>query len=233
MTPALIHQPPRAIGYARVSSGEQVESGLGLSAQRAAMEAECARRGWVLELACEEGASGKSLDGRPVLRNVLDRLDRHEADVLMVAKLDRLSRSVHDFTGITKRAEKRGWSVVLLDANVDTTTLTGALMANVMSSFSEYERGLIAQRTKDALAAKKAAGMRLGRPRQLSNETVERIVAARADGKSLADIARSLTEEAVPTAQGGKQWYRSTVRGVLRSAALDAESRELGGQNCH
>src|SRR4051794_20652134 len=111
MAPALLHQPPRAIGYCRVSTGDQVDSGLGLAAQRAALETEAARRGWALEVVTEEGASGKDIQGRPVLLEVMDRLDRHEADVLMVAKLDRLSRSVHDFTGIERRATKRGWSL--------------------------------------------------------------------------------------------------------------------------
>jgi DNA invertase Pin-like site-specific DNA recombinase len=227
MAPALLHQPPRVIGYCRVSTGDQVDSGLGLAAQRAAMESEAARRGWALEVVTEEGASGKDIQGRPVLLEIMDRLDRHEADVLMVAKLDRLSRSVHDFTGIERRATKRGWSLVLLDANVDTTTPTGLLMAHVMSSFSEFERGVISQRTKDALAVKKAQGIRLGRPRRLSADLTARVVALKESGLSLAAIAQRLNEEAVPTAQGGKQWYRSTVQGVLRSAALDAESRGL------
>lgn len=231
MAPALLHQPPRVIGYCRVSTSDQVDSGLGLAAQRAAMESEAARRGWVLEVVTEEGASGKDIQGRPVLLEAMDRLDRNEADVLMVAKLDRLSRSVHDFTGIERRATKRGWSLVLLDANVDTTTPTGLLMAHVMSSFSEFERGVISLRTKDALAAKKAEGIRLGRPRQLSGDLTARVVGMKESGLSLAAIAGVLNEEAVPTAQGGKQWYRSTVQGVLRSAALDAEAREAGGQS--
>lgn len=226
MAPALRFDPPRAIGYCRVSTGDQAESGLGLAAQRAALEHEAARRGWALEVVSEECASGRDLMGRPLLSEVLDRLDRHEADVLMVAKLDRLSRSVHDFTGITKRAAKRGWSLVLLDANVDTTTLSGALMANVMSSFSEYERGLIAQRTRDALAAKKAAGIRLGRPRLLPREISKRVVQMRASGLSLAAIAKVLNDERVPTAHGGSQWHRSTVQSVLRSADLDAAATE-------
>jgi DNA invertase Pin-like site-specific DNA recombinase len=224
MAPALLHEPPRAIGYCRVSTGEQADSGLGLSAQRAALESEAARRGWALEVVTEEGASGKDIKGRPVLLDVMDRLDRHEADVLMVAKLDRLSRSVHDFTGIEHRATKRGWSLVLLDANVDTTTPNGLLMAHVMSSFSEYERGVIAQRTRDALAAKKATGVRLGRPRKLSPSLTARVVALRESGRSLASIAQMLNDEQVPTAHGGARWYRSTVQGVLRSAVLDAEA---------
>src|SRR3954454_10459293 len=111
MTPALTHTPPKAIGYCRVSTGEQVNSGAGLAAQRAALEAEASRRGWNLELVVEDGASAKDLN-RPALGAALARLDRGEADVLMVSKLDRLSRSVKDFGGLLDRATKRKWSVL-------------------------------------------------------------------------------------------------------------------------
>ena len=220
MAPALVHEPPRALGYLRVSTGEQVNSGAGLDAQRAALEAEAARRGWALELIVEEGLSAKDLN-RPALTAALSRLDRGEADVLMVSKLDRLSRSVKDFGAVLDRAAKAKWSVLCLDLGVDTTTPVGEFTANVVVSASQYERRLIGQRTRDALAAKKAAGVRLGRPRLLPSEVVERIVRAKAAGGSLAGIARDLTAENVPTAQGGKRWYPSTVAAVLRSVDLD------------
>jgi len=220
MTPALLHQPPRAIGYCRVSTGEQVNSGAGLDAQRAALQVEADRRGWALEFVTEDGLSAKDLN-RPALTEALARLDRGEADVLMVSKLDRLSRSVKDFGGLLERAAKRKWSVLCLDLGVDTTTPVGEFTANVVVSASQYERRLIGQRTKDALAARKAAGVRLGRPRQLPDEVVTGVVRAKEAGGSLAGIARALTSEGVPTAQGGKRWYASTVAAVLRSAALD------------
>ncbi len=88
-------------------------------------------------------------------------------------------------------------------------------------SASQYERRLIGQRTRDALATKKAAGVRLGRPRLRPPGVVERIVRAKASGGTLAGIARALTAENVPTAQGGKRWYPSTVAAVLRSVYLD------------
>jgi DNA invertase Pin-like site-specific DNA recombinase len=220
MAPALVHRPPRALGYCRVSTGEQVNSGAGLDAQRAALEAEAARRGWALELIVEEGLSAKDLN-RPALTAALSRLDKGEADVLMVSKLDRLSRSVKDFGAVLDRAAKAKWSVLCLDLGVDTTTPVGEFTANVVVSASQYERRLIGQRTRDALAAKKAAGVRLGRPRLLPSEVVERIVRAKAAGDSLAGIARDLTADNVPTAQGGKRWYPSTVAAVLRSVDLD------------
>jgi len=220
MTPALNHQPPRALGYCRVSTGGQVDSGAGLDAQRAALQAEADRRGWKLELVIEDGLSGKNLN-RPALSAALARLDNGAADVLMVSKLDRLSRSVKDFGVLLDRAAKRKWSVLCLDLGVDTTTPVGEFTANVVVSASQYERRLIGQRTKDALAAKKASGARLGRPRQLPTEVMSRIVRAKAEGGSLAGIARELTSEGVATAQGGQRWYASTVAAVLRSAALD------------
>jgi DNA invertase Pin-like site-specific DNA recombinase len=220
MAPAVTHVPPKAIGYCRVSTGEQVNSGAGLDAQRAALQAEADRRGWALKLVIEDGLSAKDLN-RPALMNALARLDGGQADVLMVSKLDRLSRSVKDFGGLLERASKKKWSVLCLDLGVDTTTPVGEFTANVVVSASQYERRLIGQRTKDALAAKKAAGVQLGRPRLLPQDVVDGVVNAKTAGESLAGIARDLTTRGVPTAQGGKRWYPSTVQGVLRSAALD------------
>ena len=211
----------RAIGYARVSTDEQAESGAGLDAQVTSMRAECDRRGWELvRIATDAGASGKSLNGRPELTDALAVLDAGEADVLLAAKLDRVSRSVLDFAALMARAARRGWRIVVLDVNVDTTTATGELMTTVVAAFAQYERRLIGQRTRDALAAKKAAGVVLGRPRTLDPALRELIIAERAAGRSLREIAKALTTERVPTAQGGARWYASTVRHV----ALEAEA---------
>jgi DNA invertase Pin-like site-specific DNA recombinase len=209
----------RAIGYARVSTDGQAESGAGLDAQVSAMQAECVRRGWdLVRVAIDAGASGKSLNGRHELAKALDALDAGRADVLLAAKLDRVSRSVLDFAALMARADRRGWRIVVLDVNVDTTTATGELMTNVVAAFAQYERRLIGQRTRDALAAKKAAGVVLGRPRTLDPALRERIIAERDAGRSLREIAEVLTAEGVPTAQGGQRWYASTVRHVALSA---------------
>ncbi|MEH3076195.1 MAG: recombinase family protein [Quadrisphaera sp.] len=208
-------EQPQVIGYIRVSTDEQVDSGAGLAAQRATLKAEATRRGWDLEIVVEEGRSAKDLD-RPALASALVRLDKRQATALVVSKLDRLSRSVTDFGGLLDRAKRRGWSVVCLDLGVDTTTPVGEFTANVVVSAAQYERRLIGQRTKDALAARKAAGVRLGRPSALPAEVVARIVAERAAGASLPAIARKLQADAIPTAQGGAQWYPATVSKVLK-----------------
>jgi DNA invertase Pin-like site-specific DNA recombinase len=83
---------------------------------------------------------------------------------------------------------------------------------------AQYERRLIGQRTRDALAAKRAEGVRLGRPRQLPDAVVARIVARRGEGVSMSAIARELNADDVPTAQGGAMWRQSSIAAVLRSA---------------
>lgn len=206
----------RALGYMRVSTDEQVGSGGGLGAQRAVLTAEAERRGWDLELVEEDGRSAKDLN-RPALAAALARLDRRQADVLVVAKLDRLSRSVADFGGLLDRAGKRGWSVVCVDLGVDTTTPVGAFTSHVVSAAAEYERRLIGQRTRDALAAKRATGVRLGRPSSTPAAVVARVVAERREGRSLPAIARGLESDAVPTARGGARWYPATVAKLLQS----------------
>ena len=219
MAPALIHQPPRAIGYVRVSTAEQADSGLGMAAQRAAIEAEAERRGWQLELVEEEGRSAKDLD-RPVLATALDRLDRHGADVLVVAKLDRLSRSVAQGAEAFDRARRKSWSVVVLDwPDLDTTSAAGEMVANSLLNFAQYERRRIGERTRDALAAKKAAGVRLGRPQTLSGDVVAHIVGLRRDGVSFRRIAEQLEAAGVPTARGGATWHASSVKAVCESQA--------------
>lgn len=114
-----------------------------------------------------------------------------------------------------ERARTKGWAIIALDLGVDTTTPAGEMMANVLATFSQFERRLIGQRTKDALAIERAEGVRLGRERQIPAVVVTRITTERADGRTLAAIAGMLNAEAVPTAGGGRCWYPSTVRCVL------------------
>lgn len=211
----------KVIAYVRVSTEEQSVSGLGLADQRSVISAEAARRGWMeVEFVADEGFSAKNL-ARPGIANALDQLRRGEASVLVVSKLDRLSRSLLDFATLMETARSEGWQLVVLDLALDTTTASGELMASVMACFAQYERRLIGARTSAALQQLKSQGKRLGRPRTLPAAVTARIVAARMEGQTLAVIARELNAEEVPTARGGRCWYPSTVKAVLVSAELD------------
>ncbi len=207
----------QVIGYVRVSTDEQTNSGAGLAAQRAAITAECQRRGWrLVEIIEDAGYSAKNLK-RPGVQLALETLQRGKASGLVVAKLDRLSRSMVDFAKIMETAQKQSWALVALDVNVDTSSPSGEAMAHMLATFAQFERRLIGQRTREALAAKRAAGVRLGRPLSLPATVRTRIAAERQTGRSLAAIADTLNAEGVPTAQGGRKWWPSTVRAVLKA----------------
>lgn len=202
------------VGYVRVSTAEQAGSGLGLDAQRTAITGEAELRGWTLVGTFEDaGLSGKSLD-RPGLDAALAAVESGEASALVVAKLDRLSRSLLDFAGLVERARKRRWSIVAIDIGLDLSTPSGEMLAGTLAVFAQFERRLIGQRTRDALAAKRAQGVRLGRPREMSDMAIARIDELRRCGYRVAEIAQALNEEGIPTPRGGK-WHSPGVKRAI------------------
>jgi len=215
-----IRDSTRVIAYTRVSTSEQADSGLGLEAQRTQIAAEAERKGWtVVEWIEDAGISAKSLD-RPGMARALELLDGGAAGALIVAKLDRATRSTMDAAVLLERCSREGWALVALDLGLDMTTPTGELIASVMAAVAQWERRAIGQRTKDALAAKKAAGVRLGRPLTLPGDVRDRILTAYQAGSGWSAIARQLNEEEIPTAHGGAKWHPSTVRAVVMSTKV-------------
>src|SRR5207244_12227040 len=111
-------------------------------------------------------------------------------------------------------APKAGWALVALDCAGDTTTPAGGAMASVLATLAQFERRLIGQRTREALAVKRSQGVRLGRPPLVPANVISRIKRERKAGKSYARIAAGLNEDRVPTAQGAAAWAPETVRRV-------------------
>lgn len=200
----------RAIGYLRVSTAEQGESKAGLESQERLVRDEATRRGWDLTLRTDV-ASGKSVRGRGELGQALRDLRDGNAEVLVVAKLDRLSRSVLDFANLMDLAVKEGWSIVVLDLNVDMTTTNGRLISHIMIALAQWERELIGDRTRAGLKAVRARGTKVGRKPGVTPATLRLIVGLRTSGLSWQRIADTLTAQGVPTAQGGR-WHASTIR---------------------
>lgn len=207
-----------AIGYVRVSTDDQGESGAGIDAQRQTIRDEAARRGWTLTQTIEDTASGKSL-ARPGISLCLDMLARKEANCLICSKLDRLSRSVKDFCGLVELATKQSWSLVVLDCNVDTSTPVGEMVANILATFAQFERRLIGMRTKEALAIKRLQGVVLGRPVEVNDDLLKLVAELHNRGDSLREIARVLSQRAILTPSGKKSWHPSSVRNVLLRAS--------------
>lgn len=212
------------VGYLRVSTQEQVDSAAGLTAQRLAIQAAADRRGWTVVAWCaDEGVSGSSTQGRPGLAEALALIRSGQAGTLMASKLDRLFRSLQDFATTMAASLAEGWSLVALDLGVDTSSPSGRFMATVMAGAAQWEREIIGQRTKDALAVKRAQGVRLGAPQKLPQHVVDRIVAERAAGGTLAAIGAALEAEGVATARGGPRWWPATLSAVLASQAAQPD----------
>jgi DNA invertase Pin-like site-specific DNA recombinase len=91
----------------------------------------------------------------------------------------------------------------------------------VLATFAQFERRLISQRTREALAEKRKQGVRLGRPRQVSAEVLDRLHRERKAGRSYRALADSLNADGVPTAHGGAQWWPATVQRMLRAERGD------------
>lgn len=208
----------KIIAYIRVSTSEQVDSGAGLEAQRSSISAEATRRGWTqVEYIEDAGFSAGSMN-RPGLAAALTALEHGEAQLLVVAKMDRLSRSVLDFASIMQKAQREGWVLLALDSPADLTTPGGEAMAGVMAVFAQLERRLIGQRTREALAKRREAGVTLGRPRFIASGVEESIRVYRNEGMTLRQIAARLDSDGVPTASGG-MWWASSVHRVLSRRA--------------
>jgi DNA invertase Pin-like site-specific DNA recombinase len=148
-----------------------------------------------------------------------------QGDGLIVAKLDRLARSVVHAANIIESAHAQGWSLslVVLDINLDLSTAAGRMMARTVVNFAEYERELISERTKAGLAAKKQRGERIGRPRLATPGIVRRIMLDRNAGLSYDRIARALEAEGILSPAGRPTWQTSTVRRIYQSTTAASE----------
>lgn len=218
-----------AVAYLRVSTAEQADSGLGLDAQRRTIEDHAAARGiTIVEWFTDAGVSGTTLPSkRPAMNEALSILAERRASILLAAKLDRVSRSIKDALNLDHLATTQGWSVTTVDMMMDTSTPAGRAAMNMLLVFAQFERDMISQRTRDALAERKAQGAQLGNPSQVPIEVVERICREAYDGASLRTIAADLMADGIPTGSGSPTWHPAQVRRVLDGKAGVAVTERL------
>ena len=221
----------KVVGYVRVSTQDQADGGASVAAQRQKLQQYAELFELDLVAIIEDaGASAKTLQ-REGLHEALAYLDGGKAEGLLVAKLDRLTRSGKDLGTLLDSHFRSEFSLLSVADKIDTSTAAGRLVLNVLASVSEWEREAIGERTSAALQHKIAQGEHVGSPslgfdmvggKLVKNEdeaeVVERIQQLRAEGHTFQQIADTLTEEGHRTKRGG-QWYPATVRNYVKRMA--------------
>jgi len=229
----------KALAYIRVSTDKQADLGVSLEAQGEKVRAMAVVQGVELcEVIIDAGESAKSLN-RPGMTRLLELVESHAVEVVIIAKLDRLTRSVADLAELLKRFERRGVSLVSVVDSLDTRSAAGRLVLNIMVSVSQWEREAIGERTRDAMGYKRIAGERVGtlpfgyrlagdgvhlEHNAVEQATLGRVRELRAAGLSLREIASTLNVEGLRTRRG-TPWRFQYVAAALRD---ETRRRKLG-----
>lgn len=207
----------RAIGYVRVSTEKQADFGVSLEAQTEKVRAMAVVQGAELaEIIVDAGESAKSLN-RPGMERLLQLVDARGVDTVIIAKLDRLTRSVKDLAELLERFTRRGVSLVSVAESLDTGTAAGRLVLNIMTAVSQWEREAIGERTRDAMSHKRANGERVGtipfgfrlaedgsrlEAAPAEQDVLARIHQLKAAGHTLREIAEELNRQGYTTRRG-------------------------------
>lgn len=226
---------PGVVAYLRVSTGEQADSGLGIEAQRRVIRqyAELYKVD-VVDYVVDDGYSGKDLE-RPGIRRVLQLLEEGKAEGIVIAKLDRLTRSTRDAGDLVEQYFAEGrLRLVSVGEQIDTTTAAGRLVLNVLTSVAQWEREAIGERTKAALKSKRERGHRAGgvpygfevdpkdpakqllRKSKLEQAAIAAARAMRKKGMPTTKITAELNAQH-PKAARGKQFYQPFVWKMLQT----------------
>src|SRR5450755_1844063 len=207
----------RAIGYTRVSTDKQADRGVSLDAQTERIRAMVVVHGAELtDIIVEAGESAKSLN-RPGMQRLLALIDSGEVQTVIVAKLDRLTRSVKDLCELLERFERRGVALISVAESLDTGSAAGRLVLNIMTAVSQWEREAIGERTRDALSHKRSNGERVGNiaygyrlsgdgthvePDVAEQAAIGAIRQLRTSGRTLRQIAAVLNQRSLRTRRG-------------------------------
>ncbi len=171
----------KIIGYVRVSTTDQSDNGVSLEAQEAKIRAYADLNGCEeIVLFSDPGISGKDIKHREGLQAAIKTIEK--GDALVVYSLSRLSRSTKDTIEIAEVLDKKGADLVSISEKIDTTTAAGKMVFRMLAVLSEFERDMVAERTKMAMGHMKANGQRVG--------AIPYGFALMADGKTLAPVPK-------------------------------------------
>ena len=220
----------KAIGYARVSTDKQADRGVSLEAQQEKIRAMVVVHGAELsDIIVEAGESAKSLN-RPGMQRLLALVDAGEVHAVIVAKLDRLTRSVKDLCELLEKFERRGVALISVAESLDTGSAAGRLVLNIMTAVSQWEREAIGERTRDALSHKRSNGERVGNiqfgyrlcadgkhiePDPAEQAVLDDIRQLRRSGQTMRGIAAALNQRALRTRRGSA-WRLEHVARIIK-----------------
>jgi len=217
------------IGYVRVSTDRQADQGSSLETQEAKVRAMATVQGATLiDVIVDGGASGKSLS-RPGLQRLLGLVNGGRVQGVIVAKLDRLTRSVKDLCQLLDLFERRSVALVSVAESLDTGSAAGRLVITIMGAVSQWEREAIGERTRDVLSHKRSNGERVGNihygyrlsedgfhvePEPAEQQVLEAVRALRGRHRSLREVAAALNDRGLRTRRGSK-WRHEYVKNVI------------------
>jgi site-specific DNA recombinase len=220
----------KTVGYIRVSTDKQADRGVSLDAQAEKIRAMAVVHGGeLIDTIVDGGESAKSLN-RPGMTRLLALVDSGDVKSVIVAKLDRLTRSVKDLCTLLERFERRGVALVSVAESLDTGSAAGRLVLNIMTAVSQWEREAIGERTRDTLSHKRGKGERVGNveygyrladdgqhlePDPGEQGALAEIRRLRRDGMALRGIAAALNHRAYRTRRG-TAWRLESVARVLK-----------------
>lgn len=222
--------------YSRVSPSDKAETGLSIDVQIDACVRYCQQKGWnVYVEISDRAATGKNLD-RKGFSHCLRLIEEGKANCLMVYKLDRLSRSVIDINRLIEKFNDNDIHLISVQENLDTTTAVGRMFVNMLATFAQFERELISERTKDALAFRKKSGKVYGKTPYGYDRVGDRLIANNLEqarisclqilredsGSSYQRLANWMNRNEYPTKSGGV-WHASSVREVLLREERDGK----------
>jgi DNA invertase Pin-like site-specific DNA recombinase len=226
----------KTVGYVRVSTEKQAERGISLEAQEAKIRAMATVQGADLgEVIVDGGESAKSLN-RPGLQRLLGLVNAGKIEAVIVAKLDRLTRSVKDLCGLLELFEKRKVALISVAESLDTGSAAGRLVITIMGAVSQWEREAIGERTRDALRHKRSQGRRVGNiefgcrlaqdgqhlePDPAEQAALAEIRRLRSQGTTLRGIASALNHREFRTRRG-TAWRLESVARILKQRAHSA-----------
>ena len=230
------------IGYIRVSTDRQAEQGVSLEAQEAKIRAMATVQGAELfEVIVDGGASAQNLN-RPGLQRLLALVDSGKVKAVIVAKLDRLTRSVKDLCSVLELFEKGGVALISVAESLDTASAAGRLVI-ITAAVSQWEREAIGERTRDALRHKRTRGEQVGNIRfgfRLSPDgkhvepdpgeqgVLTEIGHLRQSGHMIRGIAAALNRKALRTRRGSAWRLEHVARIIKRNRPSLIQEGRLG-----